>query len=357
MAALVSYETIFSELGYPFDLRRLESDFDFARGAAKAYNDKAQAIIGRRPLDESACDPARRLPPVKSIGELFGCARVWESDSWWLLPCAATPAQLEQVLDRVECLDLRSAMLPGDWDAQARRYREANGRGPVLGHGLRGPVTLATSIYDAQELIFLLHDEPALAARFRDVLQRVILEYFTLCDQVSDPAGVGPGFGFADDNCALLTPDMYGSFGLPILQAVFARFAPGPRDARFQHSDSDMGHLLPLLAQAGLNGVNFGPNVRFRAIRAAMPRAVVHGTLAPFTLMRNQEDAIVAEVRRDLEEARETRGLLVATAGSVNDGGKLSSVRAVMHTIQRYNPYRQAPAQSPVPAGKPGPDP
>jgi uroporphyrinogen decarboxylase len=208
MAGLVNYETLFSELGYPSDMRRLETDFDFARTAAKAYNDKAQAILGLRPLDEAAYDPARRAPYVKSIGELFGCARVWESDSWWLLPCARAPAQLEQVLDRVERLDLRSAMLPEDWDAQARRYREATGRGPVLGHWLRGPVTLATSIYDAQELIFLLHDQPALAARFRDALLRVILDYFTICDQVSDPAGVAPGFGFADDNCALLTTDM-----------------------------------------------------------------------------------------------------------------------------------------------------
>ena len=132
---------------------------------------------------------------------------------------------------------------------------------------------------------------------------------------------------------------MYAFFGLPILRAVFARFAPGPRDTRFQHSDSDMGHLLPLLAQAGLNHVNFGPNVRFAAIRAALPRAVVHGTLAPFTLMRNREDAVVAEVRRDLDESRATRGLVVATAGSVNDGTKLTSVRAVMHAIQRYGAY------------------
>jgi uroporphyrinogen decarboxylase len=339
MADLVSYETIFSELGFPFDMRRLETDFAFARGAAHAYNDRAESIIGRRPLDELAYDPVRRPPAIKSIGELFGCARIWQSDSWWLMPCAHTTQELEGVLDRIEKLDLRSAMLPDDWDAQVRRYRDAVGHGPAFGHGLRGPVTLATSIYEAGELIFLIHDEPALASRFRDVLLRIILDYFTICDQISDPTGVTPGFGFNDDNCALLTPDMYAFFTLPILQAVFARFAPGAGDTRFQHSDSDMAHLLPLLAQAGLNAVNFGPNVRFAAIRAAMPRAVVQGTLAPFTLMRNDEQAIIAEVRRDLGESRSTRGLLVATAGSVNDGSKLTSVRAVMHAIQRYGAY------------------
>ena len=30
----------------------------------------------------------------------------------------------------------------------------------------------------------------------------------------------GRGFGFADDNCALLTPQMYEFFGYPILNAI-----------------------------------------------------------------------------------------------------------------------------------------
>ena len=47
----------------------------------------------------------------------------------------------------------------------------------------------------------------------------------------------------------MLTPDMYEQFGLPILQAIFAEFAPGPDDRRYQHSDSDMGHLLDPLSR------------------------------------------------------------------------------------------------------------
>ena len=62
----------------------------------------------------------------------------------------------------------------------------------------------------------------------------------------------------------------------------------------------------------------------------------MHGTLAPFTFMRNDEDAIIAEVRRDMDEARPTRGLVIETAGSVNDGSLLSSMRTVMWTIQFY---------------------
>ena len=332
----MGYEAIFSELGHPFDLRRLEEDYDFAQSAARAYNDQAERIVGRRLLDEAAFDPSRRFAKVKGLEEVFGCRNVWESESWWALPAADTPAELEKLLDRVEQLDVEAEMFPPDWEPACRRIYEEHGLRPFLKLDLRGPVTLATSVYGVENLIYLLTDAPQLACRFRDVIQQTAITYYRICRRVSDPSRVTPGFSFRDDNCQMLTPSMYEQFGLPILQAVFAEFAPGPNDRRYQHSDSDMGHLLEPLSRAGLNVVNFGPNVRFAQIRRHLPRAIVHGTLAPFTFMRNDEDAIITEVRRDLDEARPTRGLVVDTAGSINDGSLLSSMRTVMWAIQSY---------------------
>jgi uroporphyrinogen decarboxylase len=336
MGIAMGYEAIFSELGHPFNVRRLEEDYAFARSAARAYNDKAERIVGRRLLDETAFDPTRRFPKAKGLEEVFGCRNVWESESWWALPAAGTPKELESLLDRVERLDLEAEMFPPDWEAACRRICEQHGLRPFLKLDLRGPVTLATSVYGVENLVYLLNDAPELALRFRDVIQRTAIAYYRICRRVSDPARVTPGFSFRDDNCQMLTPDGYEQFGLPILRAVFAEFAPGPDDRRYQHSDSDMGHLLEPLSRAGLNVVNFGPKVRFERIRRHLPRAVVHGTLAPFTFMRNDEAAIIAEVRRDMAEARLTLGLVVDTAGSVNDGSRLSSLRVVMGTIQAY---------------------
>ncbi len=336
MGIAMGYEAVFSELGHAFNLRRLEDDYAFARSAAQAYNDKAERIVGRRLLDETAFDPSRRFPKVKGLEEVFGCRNVWQSESWWARPAAGTPPELERLLDRVEQLDLEAEMFPADWAPACRRIFEQHGLRPFLKQDLRGPVTLATSVYGVENLVYLLVDAPQLALRFRDVMLRTAIAYYRLCRQVSDPARMTPGFSFRDDNCQVLTPDMYELFALPILQAMFAEFAPGPGDRRYQHSDSDMGHLLEPLSRASLNVVNFGPNVRFAQIRRHLPRAVVHGTLAPFTFMRNDEEAIIAEVRRDMEEARATRGLVVDTAGSVNDGSRLSSMRTVIWTIQTY---------------------
>ena len=117
MGIAMGYETVFSELGHPFNLRRLEEDYEFARSAARAYNDKAEKIVGRRLLDETAFDPSRRFPKVKALEEVFGCRNIWESESWWALPAASSPGELEQLLDRVEKLDFEAEMFPPDWDA------------------------------------------------------------------------------------------------------------------------------------------------------------------------------------------------------------------------------------------------
>jgi uroporphyrinogen decarboxylase len=120
---------------------------------------------------------------------------------------------------------------------------------------------------------------------------------------------------------------------------MFQRYSPDPADSRYQHSDSAMGHLLPVLATLDMTGVNFGPTVRADDIRRHMPRAVIHGQLAPFTLSRNDEPGIVTELLRDFDMTRDTRGLVFCTAGSINNGSRLTGMRLIMAAIQKYGRY------------------
>ena len=134
---------------------------------------------------------------------------------------------------------------------------------------------------------------------------------------------------------------MYESFGYPILKKVFDHCSPNPGDNRFQHSDSAMEHLLPILARLNFTGCNFGPTVTVDKIRKYMKTTRIDGVLAPFTFMNNDEEKIIAEVKRDCEQARvdDIRGLNLATAGSINNGSLLTSMRTVMAAIQNYGRY------------------
>lgn len=336
----MSEECVFAELGEEGNPwghtpreRRLELN--------KRYNDKAERIVGRRLLPETLPEPDAEFPYVKRIGEVFEGKYIHNGISEWLEGTVNTPSELEKLLDRVEKLDLREFILPPDWESEKKRIYETYGIKPPLMRHVRGPVTLATSIYGAENLIFLIIDEPDLAKRFSDVILKVITEMAAIMDEEAgyDETNRPGGFSFADDNCCLLTPEMYELFGYPILKAVFDRWCPDPDDYRYQHSDSDMAHLLPILGRLNLTGCNFGPNVLVDEIRKYMPRTRIDGCLAPFTFMNNDIEAIIKEVRRDCEMARETRGLNLSTAGSINNGSLLTSMRVVMWAIQTYGRY------------------
>ncbi len=334
-------ECVFAELGVAEDFWRLYNDGDWCVGLCRAYNDRAERIIGRRILREQPLVPRLKYP-VKKLHDVFESENVWMSDSWWLKESARDEDGLARLLDRVEAriADMRGFLLPENWEEEKARLQALGVPVPVY-RFQRGPVTLATSIYGVENLMFLIMTNPALAGRFRDAMLAAMMAIGSLMDEEAGhtPANAPHGFQFNDDNCYMLSPEMYEFFALPIMQAVFARYSPDPRDRRMQHSDSSMAHILPLLARAGINWTNFGPDVMIDEIRRWLPDAEIWGELSPYALMHNDPEKIAQECRRDFAMAREHRGVVLAPAGSVNNGTRLASVRLVMSLIQREGRY------------------
>lgn len=334
---MMSNECVFDELGKPEDWYRLFHDAGFRVDLEKQYNDKAESIVGRRLLSQTLPNPEHRWPEVKGLDDLFEGKNVWKDWSYWLEQAASNEDELKALLDRVEkrLENLRDFLLPANWNEEKARLTALGVKAPLY-RGQRGPVTFAMSIFGVTELIFLIMDNPDLAARYRDVICRAILERARLLDEEAGftPETAPHGWGWWDDNCAMLNAEMYEFFGYPIAKTVFDHYCPAPGDSRFQHSDSDMGHLLPLLGRLKLTAVNFGPKLTVTEIRENLPGAVIHGQLAPFTFSRNEEVNIVAEYLRDVEMSREKRGVLFTTAGSVNSGSKLTGLRLLMAAAQ-----------------------
>ena len=348
----MSDECVFAELGedgQPWGYTPPERRYELNC----RYNEKARKIVGRALLGEHKPVPKEQQPKVtipgyRQIGEVFGGQYVFDGNTTWLRGSLTDAEALEKKLDEVNALTadpeaFRAFVLPADWDERCRQVYELYGRRPGQFGGIRGPVTLATSVFGVENLLFLYYDDPELYVRFADAIGDVILAYVELFIRESghDETNFGHGFSFSDDDSNLLTPDMYRDFGYRILKRVFERTAPNPGDYRYQHSDSAMGHLVPLLADFNLTGCNFGPTVTVKEIRRYMPKTRIDGQLAPFTFMRNNEADIIAEVRRDCDAARENdaRGLNLTTAGSINNGSLLTSMRTVMAAIQNYGRY------------------
>lgn len=345
----MSGECVFDELGIPEDYWRYDHDDTWRLELNRAYNDRAEKIVGRRLLSESTIDSTRQYPPTKTLADVFEAQSVWVDRSWWLQPSAGTPDELAALLDRVEKRleprALREFLLPPGWQA-ARDHLMALGVRPPLYRSQRGPVTFAMSVYGVENLIYLIADQPDLAVRFRDTILAAMLAIARTIDEEAGytPADRLSGFYFLDDNCCLLSARMYELFGYPILQGVFKALSPNPDDLRGQHSDSAMGHLLPLLGRLNLHTVNFGPTLSVSEIRRYCPHTVIDGQLAPFTFCRNEEEGMVCEFLRDFEGTYESRGLRFSTAGSINNGSRLTGMRLIMAAIQRYGRYDGAGA-------------
>lgn len=338
LGMLMSTECMFAELDVPEDWYRLTHDAPYRVALARRYNDLSERIVGRRLLGESLPPAGPQMPGPKALYDIFEAQNVWQNESYWLQQSANTPDELAALLDRVErrLENLRAFLLPAGWSEA-----KAEGAPVPLYRAQRGPITFAMSVYGLENLIFLIADQPDLAARFRDAIRRAMLERARILDEEAGytPEAAPRGFYFLDDNCCMLTRDMYEFFGYPILEAVFARYSPAPGDMRGQHSDSAMGHLLPLLGRLDLTTVNFGPTLTVTEIREHLPHAVIDGQLAPFTLSRNEEVNIVAEFLRDCGMARAKRGLKFATAGSINNGSRLTGMRLIMSAIQEFGRY------------------
>ena len=339
----MSDECVFSELnekGDPWGKternRRIELN--------KRYNEKALDIVGIKLLGEEYNTKDMEFPQVKKIGEVFdGIYEYKPFQGEWLSSSVKTEKQLEGLLDKVDKMNIREFMFPKNWEIEKKRIYETYGKKPQQLRHIRGPVTLAMSIFGEENLIYLYFDEEELFKRFSSTISKVVIEMSEIMDvEAGYTNGNAPhGFSFADDNCALLNPEMYEIFGYPVLDRVFERFSPDVGDERYQHSDSQMNHLLPLLGRLNLTGCNFGPTVLVDEIREYMINTRIDGCLAPFTFMNNNKDDIVFETKRDIEmvKASKTKGLNITTAGSINDGSLLTSLRTIMETILEFGQY------------------
>ena len=189
------------------------------------YNEKARKIVGRSLLAENKPPPPEKQPKVtipgyRQIGEVFGGRYVFDGTTTWLKGNMNDADDLAKKLKEVRALTsdpeaFRKFVLPADWDERCKAVYELYGQRPDCFRGVRGPVTLATSVFGTENLLFLYYDDEPLFTEFADAIGDVLLAYIDLMARESgrDPDNLHHGFSFSDDDSNLMTPDMYKAFG------------------------------------------------------------------------------------------------------------------------------------------------
>jgi uroporphyrinogen decarboxylase len=319
---------LFEEMAVPSTLRYY-NDPSYQAEANRACNDRCEQAIGLRPYSEQPSKPG-----MKRIELLFGSRiELHEGGTPWLEPGHTEPGSLTRKLDELEAMSEDELMEAADGHTV-----EPTGGDYVAWS--RGPTTVATSVLGPERMLEWLFDEPELMRRYFNVFAQVIIRYHL---GIARRKGARvTGCAWLDDFCCLMSPSLYEQFALLAMHAAMdglERHSAG-KYWRFQHSDSDMGHLLPFLAQLRLDGVNFGPKVTVRMIRDAMPRTEIHGQIPPFMLRNRPMGEVEAQVRADFEEVGRDGSLVVTTAGSIAAGTTLERIRGLMEIVERECRFR-----------------
>lgn len=311
------------------------SDAEYRAELNRRCNDRCEAVLGRRFFPEEV-----ELPAVLRIEEVIGSRRcLVEGGTPWLEPGVSDVEGMLARLDEIERwtdTDLREAIFSTGGKV-SRAAPDQDGKVTEVVTGSRGPATQATSILGTMNTLYWLIDYPAEMHRFFDVLADVIVRYHKILEMERDVRY--RGYYWLDDNCALFSPDLYEEFCAPVVRRVLAAFAPSASDYRYHHSDSEMRHLLPIMAGFDFQNVNLGPLVPASLIRNHMPHAVIHGCVAPNTLRNCPLDSVVDEVKRDFSAVGADGGLVVTTCGSISAGTTLESVRGLMWAVHEYTRY------------------
>ncbi len=271
---------------------------------------------------------------------LCGARRVIaEGITPWIESSIASIDDVKALIARLATYDMRSMAISDEMQAARRQFELQTGVRLLFEHSWTGPATLACNILGTTNVCLFMLEETDVMAELMSVLCDQYIAYREAVASADNGQVDRSGIGVNDDCCYLFPPRLYERLCAPFLARFFAAFAPEPRHKRRQHSDSPMGHLMPILNDLGVNEVNFGPTLHPAAIRQGMPRAVIHGQIPPFLLRDGSPEEIIATVRRDVESVGGDGGLVECPAGAVVVGTPPENLRTYMWAVQTYGKH------------------
>lgn len=326
---------VFGDMKPPSTIRYYK-DYDYRKQLNKEHNKLLLKELGKTFHNE---DDEPRLEPNRFEVIMGSYWEILEGGTPWLESKVRDVDDLKELIKRAQKIDMNEAAFPEGWVEEKSRFEKSTGKRLKLGGSAsRGPATMATSILGTVNTCMFMMEEPEIMDEFFMTLAQNLVEYHKVLMK-NTGHDTREGYVITDDNCYLFPPAKYERFCAPVLQKLFSEFAPQPHHKRYQHSDSDMKHLMKILSWIGVNEVNLGPTIDIRDIRRDMPNALIYGNIPPFTLKDGSPEDIIKAVRYDIESVGQDGGLVECPAGSVVEGTPYQNLRAYMWAVHTYGRY------------------
>jgi uroporphyrinogen decarboxylase len=319
------------------DHPRFYTDFDYQQETRFRVSDILEKEIGL------SIGPALNVGSV-TYSSLFGGQVIYPDNAPpWIAPIIESADDILPLIRRMDGADITKLGIMPRWLEWRERIRARWGVQLASGSAFHGPATMSAMLCGTTRFLYFLSDYPELMHDLYRCIEEVGLSFMKTMRQMTGLPMTG--MGIYDDDSALLSPRLFDEFERPVFEHWYDEFSPragNPRSAaalpphRFIHSDGDMTHLLGRLNDIGIDQVNLGPATDIAYIRQMMPRTVIYGHIPPFLVRNGSPEEIVARVQEDFRKVGHDGGVVVETAGSLNEGTPLANLRALMYAVQRY---------------------
>jgi uroporphyrinogen-III decarboxylase len=259
----------------------------------------------------------------------FGSVSVWEQDEF---PFAKKLLQSPADVDRLEKPNVRKdGLLPFVIKRLQHLLPEIEAAGHEIRFAVaRGPLNIATFLMGTTEFLTALKTDPE---RMHQLL-RITTDY--LVDWIAYQRECFPsidGILLLDDIVGFVSRKDCESFALPCLQRAF----DADVSVKFFHNDAPCKACAPLLADAGINFLNFGVQHTLADMRAwTGGKLTLLGNLPP-------RDVLAAGTPQDVERGTEQmlaaledrRQLVPSCGGGMPPGVKTENIEAFIATVDR----------------------
>ncbi len=314
------------------DHRRFHTDFEYQQEMRRKASAVAERELG------ITLGPGINLGSVTNTA-IYGGKVVYPDNAGpWALEVIEDPVhdvpRLIREMDQVDVLERGVVPIQLEW---RQRILEEYGVDTHLGTGCHGLATLGSIVCGTTKFIYWLYDYPDQMQALMQLFFEKNLEYMVRLREVTGASMRGMGMG--NDNVAFLTPDLYRKYCLERERAWYDHFCEPGVDKRSFHSDSENTHMLDVLNELDLTDVNLGPTVDPLIIRERMPQSLIRGQMPPFLLREGTVESVTERARLDINKVAGDGGLVLDTAGSINDGTPHENVRAMMRAAEVYGRY------------------
>jgi uroporphyrinogen decarboxylase len=258
----------------------------------------------------------------------FGSVSVWGEDEF---PFAKKVLHSPSEVERLEKPDPRKhGLLP----FVIKRLQHLQPEIEKAGHKIRfavarGPLNIASFLMGTPEFLEALKTEPELMHRLLDLVTDFLVDWIAYQREAFPSID---GIFLLDDIVGFVSRRDFEAFGLPYLRRAFSAGVT----VKFFHNDAPCKASAPLLADAGINLLNFGVQHTMADMKTwTNNRIALMGNIPPRDVLGEGTPADVARSVTEMLNALDDRSrLIVSCGGGVPPHAPTENIQALISTVE-----------------------